>query len=244
MRASPCYELSTRVRFAYCDMYNRMTVSYMLKEAQQVSMEHCQVLGIGHETLRREGQVFILARLKVDICRAPVGGETIRIVTQPHAPVRCVYPRFTRFYGADGTQLAQIDSRWVLVNLGTLRLLTSVPETMRELFAPYDGVLSPIRPAQAEGWREAASREVTYAVTDVNRHMNNAAYADWAYDCLSEDLASGRAVKAFSILYHHEARLGERIRLKQAETGASFRMDGYRGDTLCFESEAWLSPCQ
>ena len=52
-----------------------MRLSYLLKEVQQASMEHCDVLGIGLEYLQPRNQAFLLARQSARFFRAPKGAS-------------------------------------------------------------------------------------------------------------------------------------------------------------------------
>lgn len=51
----PVFEKETCVQYSYCDSFNRMTLSYLLKEAQEISMQHCDQLGLSNAFLASLG---------------------------------------------------------------------------------------------------------------------------------------------------------------------------------------------
>ena len=101
-------EKQIRVQECFCDMFYNMPLSYMLKEAQQISGEHCETLGIGNDYMKGIGKAFLLAKLKVDIARQPKGGEEITIKTVPYLPRMFAYPRFTYFMDQQGNTLVTV----------------------------------------------------------------------------------------------------------------------------------------
>ena len=49
----------TKIEYSYCDWSNAMKLSYLLGEAQEVSMEHCDALGIGGDYFMSIHKAFL-----------------------------------------------------------------------------------------------------------------------------------------------------------------------------------------
>lgn len=235
------FEKELRVQYSYCDWRNQMPLSYLLKEAQEISMQHCDQLGIGSAALRKRNMVFLLSKIQVTVARMPVGGETVRVRTVPYLPVRLQYPRFTFFYDAQGALLAQVDSRWVLVETDTRKIFRRPPAGLSLPF-PESPPLEEIKLPRTQELLERETIRVRYAQTDVNGHLNNASYADLVCNCLEEHFYEQKQVGRFSIAYHHEALRGEEITLLQGEEGGLCSVKGMLPSGPCFESAVTFSP--
>ena len=237
----PVFEKEIRVQYSYCDSFNRMTLSYLLKEAQEISMQHCDQLGLSNAFLASLGKVFLLAKLHVTVHDMPKGGQIVRIATIPYLPVRLQYPRFTRVYDREGTLLAEVDSRWMLVDIESRRIVRRPPEDLPLPFPQIEGLGDFKFPKLAdEDLRPAGRIRVQYSMADTNRHLNNAVYADLACNQAEEELMAGKTIKSLSLFYHHEARFGEEMELSSYREGKTFYLRGQLPACLCFESELVL----
>ena len=234
-----CYEKNLLVEYSYCDPHNRMTLTYLLKEAQQISMEHCDRIGLGKQHLLELNKVFLLAKLRVRVHRMPLGGELVTIKTLPYMPVRLQYPRFTELYDRDGKLLVEIDSRWILVDTVTRRIVRRPPPELPLEFPSLD-TLEDWKPERPESLVPIGQEKVRYSMTDSNGHLNNAVYADLACNQAEEALVAGSPVRRFTIFYHHEALYGQTVALSAAREGNAYFLTGALPDGLCFESKLEL----
>ncbi|MCI9309296.1 MAG: acyl-ACP thioesterase, partial [Oscillospiraceae bacterium] len=86
------------------------------------------------------------------------------------------------------------------------------------------------RPAMPETFDGRARRELGYSDTDINGHVNNAHYADFACDSLHlERLGRGKFVRSFQIDYLSECRAGEALWVDTAVRGDALFAQG-RGE--------------
>ena len=76
-------------------------------------------------------------------------------------------------------------------------------------------------------------RDLRYSDTDINGHVNNIHYADFACDSLHlERLGQGKFVRSFQVGYVSECRAGETIWVDTAQRGDELfaRGEGEDGD--------------
>ena len=215
-------EKQIRVQECFCDMFYNMPLSYMLKEAQQISGEHCEMLGIGNDYMKGIGKAFLLAKLKVDIARQPKAGEEITIKTVPYLPRMFAYPRFTYFMDQQGNTLVTVDSRWILVDTAERKIERELPKAMEGLF-PRGQDIGDFRIPRMRETEYLEDYVVKYSVTDFIGHMTNAAYGDVAVNCFGDELLEGKTLRSAILAYHKEALPGQTIRLYTEKSG-SFRM--------------------
>lgn len=224
-----------KVEYSRCDLYNRMTPTDLLQEAQQISMEHCDFLELGNPFLEKIGKVFLLAKVRLRIHRMPRGGETVSLETIPHLPVRAQCQRLTRFFAEDGELLVEIDARWILVDVETFRIERKLPEAFLAYFEKPESI-EDFRVPKSEEMALCRKHQVSYSQIDVNRHMNNSRYADLIYDSLAEDLMAGKELGEMAIHYHNQAKLNDKIVVYQKEEMGGICFKGMIEDNLCFES--------
>ena len=87
-------------------------------------------------------------------------------------------------------------------------------------------------------------RDMRYSDTDINGHVNNIHYADFACDALHlEQLCQGKFVRSFQIGYVSECRAGETVWVDTAVRGDALYARGEGEDgTERFDCSLTLAP--
>ena len=183
-------------------------------------------LGIDRETLlERHNCFWMLARIWVELDRPLLWKEEVRVRTWHRDPKGAsIYRDFDLF--VDGKPVGQAVSTWVLADSTTHRLIRmdSVPE-LRDTHggAGLEKGITLSRLRLPEGMQTVEQRRLHYSETDMNGHVNNTRYADFACDALRlEQLRDGAFVREARIGFLAECRPGEVLDLAarwQGETG-------------------------
>lgn len=222
------YQQDILLSHIHTDRFGRLTPAALLYLAQEVSGDHCHLLGADGEAL---GQLFwAISRTKVEVAQLPKLGQTLTLETWPMPTTRVAYPRATEGFDDHGNSLFKIISLWVIMDMDTRAMVLpgksgiDVPGTSfgTELKAPgglpaFDG-------------SEDMHRTVTFSDLDVNGHMNNTRYLDWICDLLPAAFHKDHPMKAVSICYMSEALEGQSLRLSHGE-GDVFKVDGSLSQT-------------
>ena len=220
-----------RVAQYECDAASRMTPGAVLRRAQQLATDHCEAADISADVYVRTHTAFLLAKVAVEWARPIPVGACIRAVTRPGAPVRAVYTRCTEFFEeSTGDRLCAMDSRWVLVDTETRRILRTPPEELNGfsgLTAPYTLDVAVHKPGSLT---PCGVQTATYTRCDLNGHLNNTVYADIACDCADAEALLARSVSRFAAVFHKEVPLGVSFDVLRGETD--------RGLYFCGQSEA------
>jgi len=208
------------------DPFNQCRPSAVLGLLQEAATQAAVELHVSRdETLARYNAFWMLARIWYRLDRPLRWDERVRIRTW-HRGGRgaAMYRDFDLYVGED--RVGEAVSTWVLADLDTRKLfrLSNVEE-----FAGTDGgalckdkLLTKLR--APEGLTLAERRPLHYSDADINGHVNNARYADFACDALHlERLGAGQFISALQIGYVAECRPGETITLLTGEReGARF----------------------
>lgn len=243
MNESPqIYTENFRVYQAECDMTEHMLPGTLLRLCQQIATDHCLVHGLDREFYQQTHTAFLLAKLTLRWQRTPISGETITLRTRPEKPRRAVYKRVTEVYDESGAEIALVDSRWVLVDTETRRILRRPPESHAHF--PYAEEVDrelPIEFPRPEVLEDAGTAKATFTYCDVNGHMNNTHYADIACDAIPLQELKEKKIRQMSINFHSEIPAGESCRLERGivEPGVWY-VAGMRNDKHCFEAVVTL----
>lgn len=236
-------EKMIRIGYTQGDINARMKPSNILREAQQIALEHCDELGFSGKVMQEQNRMFVLAKLQVDVERMPLQGEQVRVRTCAYQPKRLVYQRVTTFESPEGEKLVMVDSRWTMLDTKTWRITReTLPELMEKMLPVQD--FDDIRIPMMEYPDELPEAVVRYTMLDINQHVNNAVYADWAQDALEQELMAGKQVRRMQLLYHREAKLGTVVRIHHAFADGVHYLRGEHDGGHCFDASVTLTEAE
>jgi acyl-ACP thioesterase len=230
-------------RYGYCDRFGAMGLSNLLKECQQISMEHSDALGIGyHGYLRPKKLGFLLAKQRVTAREMPLGGEQLTLTTSA-SRAGAFYLRENRLLGLKGgekTELARVEARWVLVDLAAVRILRRPPPEIAELFPNEAEAFGDFRVKRPENPQKTLLLRALPSLCDVNGHINNASYADLLLDALDEQIGPGRKLRELEIVYSRQILHGAEFELLCQGQDDEFLFLGQDGAGALFQARARL----
>ena len=251
------YYHSVRINSRDVDANGHCKASAVLGHLQEAATQAAEHGGFGRELLLKEcGAFWMLTRVWYRLERPLFWDETITIHTWHRGGRGAVSYRDYDILSGDRVigegvaawVLADVESR-KLVKLNDLDILQST--SGEELCKAIK--LAKIKPPCF--LKEAERRVLRYSDTDINGHVNNTRYADFACDVLNMDkLAPGLFLSQMQIGYLGECYPGECLRMMEAtldtdnyvcgldEEGkarfeASLRFEEYKGEQkrLCLK---------
>lgn len=225
-----------------CDIFNQMMPSAFLRKAQQASIQHCNLAGLTQQCYQQTQTVFLMAKVAIQIVKPVYAEQTLTIKTMPFAPRRASYHRFSTFLDCQGNLVAQYDSRWILVDQNTRRILRTPPQEMQFPF------LNPVSQQLDLSFEKTThlqqqQTKAGYSLCDCNGHINHTRYADLICDCLPEHLLQQNRICKMVLNYHHEVCFGEQFALQYGFAQPDqFYVNIQKQNKSATESALWLSP--
>lgn len=243
---SVIYTNSYRVDSRDVDPFGCCRPSALLGILQEAATDAAANIHASREEMLEKHNVFwMLSRIWYRLDRPLLWNERLTVRTC-HRGGRGVamYRDFDLLAGEKN--VGEAVSLWVLADRDTRRLfrLSDAPE-----FSGTDGGeacksmrLNAIRmPDELE---QAELRSLRYSDADINGHVNNTRYADFACDALHlEKLGAGCFVSALRLGYLAECRPGEQVRMLTGEREGKWYVRGEDGGgRVRFDAQLSLSP--
>ena len=183
----------------------------LLDAMSETAGRHAEKLGVGVRDLHAKGLTWVLARLHVKVTNVPAAGQSVHIATWPSGRHRLFAVREFRLADDAGSEILRATSAWALMNMETRRpsrLDPHLPVFSRHPGRMVEDDFPPLPPVQAGDSR--AAYRARAADIDINDHVNNTVYLDWALRAVPA-AARGRKPLALEVAFLGEARLGDEV---------------------------------
>ena len=208
----PIYQKEFVIDDLVTDCFGKLKSSCVLYFVQEMAGRHFDRMALTAD-LEYKNLIWVIIRHRLQVTRLPQKGETIRLETWPMPTTRTAYPRSVVAYDEMGQELFRSITLWVLMDRSTRAMVLPgksgilVPGILRGNELPAPGSLAPARCSVS------ARRRVCFSDLDVNDHMNNCRYLEWAGDLLPAAFHKNHAIKDVTMCYLGEAREGDELTL-------------------------------
>ena len=210
----------------FVDEDMQMTASALFGLLTEVSNRHASRLNAGWHQLRERGYFWVITRMRMEINRLPEWTETVTLRTWVRESQAATSPRDYEMLDADGNVLVAASSVWAILDIAT-----GHPQRMSAFDADF--------PMQERCAIERKPQKIS-AVTkpeigptplrvlasdiDMNRHVNNAHYIQWAFDSVNPDFRMTHRIATVTVNFVSQARLGDSyIIMSEADNESTFR---------------------
>lgn len=218
------YEYKTKIDTRDVDGRSHCRPSALLGYLQEAATLAAESRGFGREVLLTGyGAFWMLARLWYKLERPLHWGEELSVHTWHRGGKGASMYRDFDLY-VDGEYVGQAVSVWVLARLEDRKMLrlSGIPELEGTSGGERNKDIQLSRLNVPEGLEPVEKRLMRYSDTDINAHVNNTRYADFACDAIQADrLEEGQFISEMQLGYHAECRPGEVISIlmeRQGET--------------------------
>ena len=215
------YKHTTLIDSRDVDLRGQCRASALMGHMQEAATQAAETGGFGRDVLmERHHGFWMLTRMWYRLERPLKWGEELTIHTWHRGAKGVVSYRDYDLYVGDEL-VGEGVSAWVLANADSHKLMrlnsvTEMAETHGGLLCKEKN-LSKLK--SPEGVKELEKRIMRYSDTDINGHVNNTRYADFACDALRMDKLSGDYYLAeMQIGYLAECRAGEVLDILSGES--------------------------
>lgn len=241
------YESQYHIDSRDADHRGQCRLSALLGCLQECASEAVGSLGLPRRELEEKYHGFwMLARIWVEL-EEPLRWDDTLTVRTWHRPSRGATSCRDFDLYREGKYVGQAVSTWVLAHTESHRLLR-VDQLTELMEQDGEGLGKTLRlphlklPAELT---EAGVRRLHYSEQDVNGHINNTRYADYACDALHmERLGPDRFIRTVQLGFLAECRAGEELTLLTGEQEGTDYVRGVGADGKArFEAALRLETC-
>ncbi len=224
MESGEYLEYSIEVGSCDIDMWGFLKPTMILNLCQESAYMHSSQRGFGYHNLLEQGVAWVLSRAKAEIKRLPQWGEKITIRTWHKGQSGLFSLRDYAFTDAQGNQIIAATTSWLIINLATRRIsrvdrVFAADDAFRLLEYKCDAVEQEAHRVVVPSDKVWLSEHhVRYSDMDVNHHVNNVRYMEWACDNSTQQMDQKCRLAGFCINFNHEAKFDERVRLSGSTT--------------------------
>jgi acyl-ACP thioesterase len=201
------------VRSNEIDYRGQATLPALISYMHEAAWDNTVTLGISMYDLLERGMTWVLQRLRVEMFRYPKHSEKIFVQTWASGRERIFMHRDFRIYGADKELLGQATSVWLVMDM-VKRQLSSLPEFITALEVVPTHEPLPFAKGKLPVLQEAAYEEqipVRWHDIDLNRHVTNTRYLQWALDTLPLEVLEQKELRELDIIFRAESVLGDTV---------------------------------
>ncbi len=212
------------------DCTRQATLEALCRYFLEAAWNHAEALGFGFSHLAREGKVWVLSRLVVELDARPGWGEQLTLNTWPRGVQGIFALRDFELLAANGSRAAGGSSAWLILDARSRR-----PQRIEKFLTPIlpvdkraterepekiTGFVNSSRPGEITGLSlTARSWPARYSDVDLNGHVNSARYIGWLMDSYSAEWHARHAPRRLEINYLGESHSGEMLSVITEQAG-------------------------
>ncbi len=204
------YEKSFTLRTSDFNCYRKISPASVLDLFQVVAGEHANILGCGFDSLYAKQLLWVLIRIKYEVIAQPEMYQTVKVKTWPLPPSRVGFQREYLMEDEQGNPLIKASSDWVVIHSEERKIVCATdiyPDMEFVTEKNFDGRLKKVPDFEQTG--DGLIVCPRFSQLDMNGHVNNTKYANYAMDALEP--SEGDCIKAFQVDYRHEVKKGDKV---------------------------------
>lgn len=199
----------------------RLKLSELLSFAQEASIAHTTELGMGREMTLDRDLLWVIGRQRFEIARLPQYDEHVTLASWPGMTMRMLFPRYYELKADEETLIRGV-AIWGLIKKKSRKMIFADDYGIKIPAEHQEGELPFPKPLLLPRLGQKTTLKATWANCDLNGHMSNAYYLDFAQSLLPPSFWKSHSVKAVAIDYEKEIRLGEEVEVTYGRKGNAF----------------------
>lgn len=219
------FEHKFEIGFRDVGKSNKITNKALLGYLEDTAGMHSNLVGYGLNDIERTNLTWILLNWKVKIFKRPLYGEAILVKTWARNTIKFYTFRDFEVYDAQNELIAIASSKWVLLDAKTMTLTKISDELISKYHPENKAVFGDAKEIGKLDFPNEYETMLPYTIQrkdiDINRHVHNVSYLDFAYEVLPENVYNNSSFDTFEILYKKETKLGETIKCFYSKLGDS-----------------------
>ena len=202
-----------RITVKQVDFSGNLSNRGLIMIFEDIACYHSDLIGCGFNDRPKTHFAWILLNWKIEILKRARYGDIVKVKTWTHSSNKLFSYRDFEMYDKDNNLLAIASSKWVLMDSRDYNII-QISDALAQSFSPEDksvfGDCNYLKLIEPSNMVLTYSFEVKRRDIDVNRHMNNLYYLDYAFESLPDEVYSKiQEYTKIEILYKLSAKLND-----------------------------------
>ena len=220
MNTDNIYEQKFKILSFLIDNKSQLTPYYLLSYMQEVAWAHVNEYHLGWDYLQQYNMFWAIIRYHIIIERMPKWNEEVSLQTWGKPYSTLVQPRDYEMLDNNGNTIIRATSSWVILEKNTSKV-----QKMDDFGFKYfenehkNAIVENVPKIQKFNFSGTpVYKHVVYSDIDINQHVNNARYFQWAMDEFSSEFHFKNEIKEIFINYLTQAKSNDSYAVQQKET--------------------------
>lgn len=212
------YNVIRRIPSFDTDMSATLRPASFLNYAQEAANIHADYIGVGYDNMHITRKAWVLARVHVIFHKLPKWRENINVQSWHKGASGFQFLRDFVVYDKEGSEkLISATTSWLVIDIDTRRL-SKYPELANdEEKSIKEDVIAEAAPKIMMP-KEAvpalvAKHLANYSDLDMNGHVNNVKYTEWAMNVIELEVTNNKPLKELIINFNNEVKAGDEVEL-------------------------------
>lgn len=193
---------------------NQISNKAILKVLENAGGMHSDSVGQGLNHINETGTSWVLLAWKVKIIKRPTYNTEITINTWSRNSNRFYSYRDYEIYDENNELCIIATSKWTLINIKDGSLAEITPRII-EVYQDEENSVFEEKTIAKLREPESFENQIKYKTLrrdiDINNHVHNLYYLDFAYEALPEEIYRSEECNNIEIMYKKQIKLGEQI---------------------------------
>jgi len=195
------------------DQRGRAKLPSLCNYFQNSAWEHFNSIDMQRGPFLKDTEMWLMSRMEIEFARFPVWDEEIEVVTWSRGIDRMLAYRDFTMTGKNEEEIAAGTTTWVVIDTvdGKIQRLGELSKKWPSL---PDKFAIGRSASKIEALKEPAYGQpftVKYSDLDVNMHVNNVKYIEWALDSYPLEIADKMQIKKLQVNFEGETKFGEEL---------------------------------
>lgn len=219
------FEHKFEIGFRDVGKSNKITNKGLLGYLEDTAGMHSNLVGYGLNNIEETNLTWILLNWKVQVFKRPLYGESILVKTWARNTIKFYTFRDFEVYNNKNELIAIATTKWVLMDAKTMTL-TKISDNLMSKYNPENkAVFGDAKEIGKLDFPTEYESMLSYTIQrkdiDINRHVHNVTYLDFAYEVLPDSIYENSKLDTFEILYKKETKLGETLKCFYSKVAGS-----------------------
>lgn len=209
-------EKKYRIDIEHIGKANLLTNHGILSLLESIACYHSDIAGYGINQMEQTHLTWVLLNWKVRVFKRVCYGSIVTVKTWARYASRICTLRDFEIYDEDGNLICIASSKWTLIDL-TTKSIIKIPDDILNLYEPEkksvfeETDIAKLKAPEIASIFPSYTFKVQRKDIDVNEHMHNIYYLDYAYEALPTNVYELDESNFFEVMYKTACKLGNEV---------------------------------